>query len=71
MLQREKAYSSLQRRNGVGTYSAKGVRHDPARIEGSLSLQHPETSLELRHFLAATNWLHLQLPVLADVVFPL
>ena len=52
-------------------YSAEGVRHDPARIEGFLNVRRPETGLELQHFLAATNWLHLHLPMLAEVVSPL
>ena len=52
-------------------YSADGVRHDPARIESLLNLRRPETGLELQHFLAATNWLHLHLPMLAEVVSPL
>ena len=52
-------------------YSAEGVHHDPARIEGLLNLRRPETGLELQHFLAATNWLRLHLPMLAEVVSPL
>ena len=52
----------------MGNYAAEGVRHDPARIEGLLNFRCPETGLELQHFLAATNWLHLHLPLLAGVV---
>ena len=47
------------------------MRHDPARIEGLLSLRRPETGGELQHFLAAVNWMHTHLPELAKMNAPL
>ena len=55
----------------MGNCTLQRVRHDPARIEGLLILRRPETCRELQHFLAATNWLHLHLPIFAEVVSPL
>lgn len=52
-------------------YSASGMRHDPARIEGLLSLRRPEPEGELQHFLADVNWMHLNLPELAKINGPL
>ena len=48
-------------------YSAEDVRHDLALFEGFINLRRPETGLELQHFLATTNWLHLHSPMLTEV----
>ena len=48
-------------------YSATGVRHDPARIEGLLYLRRPETGGELHQPLSAVNWLHTHLAELARI----
>ena len=50
MHRREKAFIFTTEVNWCGKlYSAPGVRHDPTRIEGLLSLRRAETGGELQH----------------------
>ena len=52
-------------------YSGTAVRHDPGRVRGLVEMRRPETVGELMKFLQATNWMHLSLPHIAEVVAPL
>jgi transposase InsO family protein len=52
-------------------YSDKGVRHDPSRIEGLMSIPAPELGDELLSFLAAANWMRDSIPGFAEIVSPL
>ena len=50
---------------------AKGVSHDPKRIEALRQIPYPATAAELQQFLCATNWMRDSLIDYARVVRPL
>lgn len=52
-------------------HSANVARHDPEHIQSLLALRRPQTGGELQHLLAAVNWMHMYLPMLAEIVSPL
>ena len=52
-------------------YSQGGVKHDPERVAGFATMRRLETAGELMQFLKAGNWLHMSLPRMSEVVWPL
>lgn len=51
--------------------SANGIKLDPARIEGLITMPTPENGEQLQQFLCAANWLRSTIPTYTTLVAPL
>ena len=51
--------------------SAQGIRYDPRRLEGLLSLEPPSSGSNLQQFVCALQWVKQGIPNFTELVAPL